>query len=340
MTDGWSVEWSEAFPSISMVLGTQSGLFVGAGLDVIRLGQGGARTWALSMPGRPYAGSIQDQKLGVLAGIGFHVLEVDDGRPLTEGRSTPSGFSDILARPGGGWGLSDRGTCLHLFNDRGLGLRRIDVGPIQRLIGWLDRDHLVWRDPDGVLHCGRFGIRDHVRRIDDRRWTWASRLQEGRMLVLDSTGRLSEGRPHPHGWDELTTFDDDAHAPMRAHLGVDGWWCLDLGGKLGREDGTHALGHGGDFLTGWGHERLVTGERTGILRIWRSPELADLASAELRTTVEEAQAAMDWNERRQRFEEALKAEDEHRWEDALDLHRSLGRDEDVRRVLQAREVDR
>ena len=35
MTEGWSVEWSEAFPSLSMVLGTQSGLFVGAGLDVI-----------------------------------------------------------------------------------------------------------------------------------------------------------------------------------------------------------------------------------------------------------------------------------------------------------------
>ena len=284
-----------------MVLGTQSGLFVGAGLDVIRLGQGGARTWALSMPGRPYAGSIQDQKLGVLAGIGFHVLDVDDGRPLTEGRSTPSGFSDILARPGGGWGLSDRGTCLHLFNDRGSACAESTWGPSRsdRLAGPIT----VWRDPDGVLHCGR-SASEITCRIDDRRWTWASRLQEGRMLILDSTGRLSEGRPHPHGWDELTTFDDDAHAPMRAHLGVDGWWCLDLGGKLGREDGTHALGHGGDFLTGWGHERLVTGERTGILRIWRSPELADLASAELRTTVEEAQAAMDWNERRQRFEEA------------------------------------
>ena len=35
----------------------------------------------------------------------------------------------------------------------------------------------------------------------------------------------------------------------------------------------------------------------------------------------------------------LKAEDDI-GEDALDLHRSLGRDEDVRRVLQAREVDR
>ncbi len=131
--------------------------------------------------------------LGVLAGHGFHVLHLSDGTVLHEGRATSGGFSDLLPRPGGGWVLSDRKEHLHLFNQQGRGIRRLKCGGVRKLLGWFDREHLLIHDSEGFIRCIRMIGEDTQRVIEDRGWSWCSRLEEGQLLmqaVMERFGRV------------------------------------------------------------------------------------------------------------------------------------------------------
>ena len=67
------------------------------------------------------------------------------------------------------------------------------VGSIRRLVGWLDREHLLMLDLDGALRCVRLHGEHAQRRIEERRWMWCSSLERGRLLLLDVEGVLHEG---------------------------------------------------------------------------------------------------------------------------------------------------
>ena len=88
----------------------------------------GNQKWKMKMPFKPYKIKANENLLGILMGNGFVVIDSNTGKQLHEGRSTQGGFSEIINRPGGGWILSDRKEQLHIFNQKGYGIKRLFSG--------------------------------------------------------------------------------------------------------------------------------------------------------------------------------------------------------------------
>ena len=88
----------------------------------------GNQKWRIKMPFKPYKIMANKNLLGILMGNGFVVIDSNTGKQLHEGRSTQGGFSEIINRPGGGWILSDRKEQLHIFNQKGYGIKRLFSG--------------------------------------------------------------------------------------------------------------------------------------------------------------------------------------------------------------------
>ena len=168
----WSVSRSWQAPDlISTACNVGNELLVSCGLELVLLDEETNQRWKRSLPFRVHSAAHDSGKIGALCGHGFHLLRVSDGTQIGEGRSTTGGFSDILSRPGGGWVLSCRKGQLHVFNQEGRGLKRLDVGGVRRLIGWFDREHLMWQDEDGKLRCARLANEDSQRLLEDRVWS-------------------------------------------------------------------------------------------------------------------------------------------------------------------------
>ncbi len=334
----WSVSRSWQAPSlISTACNVGGDLLVSTGLDLILLDEDANPRWKRKLPFRVHSADHVSGKIGVLCGHGFHLLRVSDGSQIGEGRSTDGGFSDILPRPGGGWVLSCRKGQLHVFNQDGRGLKRLEVDGVRRLVGWFDREHLMWQDEDGKLRCARLANEDSQRLLEDRVWSWVSRMSQGRILMQSADGMLWEGSPHPYGWDNLETIDTRSLEPLSAHRAGDGWWVLSIDGSLNAmAEDKHiesANSNLGDFLIGLAADTMATIKRDGLVRIWQSPELSQLRRVELQKMVAEAKVASDWEERRRIFKRACQAEDEGRVSLAIELYESLGRTSDVNRLL-------
>tara|TARA_B100000683_G_scaffold266405_1_gene298593 strand:+ start:12556 stop:13254 length:699 start_codon:yes stop_codon:yes gene_type:complete len=226
---------------------------------------------------------------------------------------------------------------LHVFNAEGRGIKRLDVGGVRRLIGWFDREHLMWQDDEGKLRCARLANENSQRLLEDRIWSWVSAMSGGRVLLQSADGMLWEGSPHPYGWDSLSTIDTRSLEPLSAHRAGDGWWVLSIEGGLHcmTEDVSIKSANTdlGDYLVGLAADTMATVKRNGLVRIWRSAELMQLRRVEMQKMVAEAQVASDWEERRRIFKRACDAEDEGRISLAIDLYESLGRTSDVNRLL-------
>ena len=340
----WTVSRSWQAPNlISTACSVGSELLVSTGLDVILLDEDTNQRWKKELPFRVHAADHASGKIGILFGHGFHLLRASDGSQVGEGRSTTGGFSDLLPRPGGGWVLSCRQGQLHVFNQEGRGLKRLAVGGVRRLVGWFDREHLMWQDDDGKLRCARLANEDSQRLLEDRVWSWVSRMTQGRVLMQSADGMLWEGTPHPYGWDNLETIETRSLEPLSAHRAGDGWWVLSIDGSL------NAMAEGksieltnanlGDFLVGLAADTMATIKRDGLTRIWQSPELSQLRRVELQKMVAEAKVASDWDERRKIFKRACSAEEEGRISLAIELYESLGRSSDVNRLLSGQRGD-
>ena len=82
---------------------------------------------------------------------------------------------------------------------------------------------------------------------------------------------------------------------------------------------------------------MLTATRDGLVRMWIGPHLVDrrrllfeeIASGEIRR--------LDWEQRQVIFEAARDAEDSGMLSRAIELYESLGRAEDVRRLISQRE---
>ena len=334
----WSVSRSYQTPDIiSTTCSVGNDILIACGLEIMLLDEETNQRWKRSLPFRVHSAAHASGKIGVLCGHGFHLLRVSDGSQIGEGRSTTGGFSGILARPGGGWVLSCRKGQLHVFNTEGRGIKRLDVGGVRRLIGWFDREHLMWQDEDGKLRCARLANENSQRLLEDRVWSWVSAMSGGRVLLQSADGMLWEGSPHPYGWDSLSTIDTRSLEPLSAHRAGDGWWVLSIEGGLHcmTEDLSIKSGNTdlGDYLVGLAADTMATVKRNGLVRIWKSAELMQLRRVEMQKMVAEAQVASDWEERRRIFKRACDAEDEGRISLAIDLYESLGRTSDVNRLL-------
>ena len=334
----WSISRSWQAPNIiTTIAAVGEDLLVSAGLEIMLLDQECKPRWIRSLPFRVHAAIYSKGMIGILSGHGFNVIRANDGSQIGEGRSTSGGFSDILARPGGGWVLSCRRGQLHVFNHEGKGLKRLDSGKVRRLVGWFDREHLMWQDDEGKLRCARLANDDSQRILEQRVWSWVSRMVGGKVLLQSADGMLWEGLPHPYGWDSLEMVESRSLEPLCATRCGDGWWVLSveggLNGLISEQTPESAHANFGDMLIGMAADTMVTASRSGLVRIWQSPELAALRRIELQKQVAAATVANDWEERRTIFKRACAAEDEGRISLAIDLYQSLGRSDDVNRLL-------
>lgn len=340
----WTVAWSwQADARLATMAAVEGGMVVSSGLDLILLESDGSVRWKVQVPFKVHAARAVQGSIGLLAAHGFYIMDSSTGVLVSEGRSTPGGFSDLAARPGGGWVLAGRKGQLHLFSNQGRGIRRVDSGPVRRLVGWLDREHLIWQDPEGCLWCGRLTGDDKKRRIEDRSWSWCSTLENGRLLLQSADGGLWEGVPHPFGWDQLERLESDSLEPMDAVRSGDGWWVLGIEGHLvslstvrNDEDEERPLTERmnlGDLLVLCTPDAMATATRDGLVRRWTAPHLSEAEREGRYKAVAEAAMARNWEERRQMFLRAQEAEDLGKVSLAIELYEALGRSEDARRLL-------
>ena len=213
----WSVSWSWQSPSrISAVESVNGHLCVAYGLELALFNETNEIQWQRSMPFKVHVICNADGRIGVLAAHAFYLLNTVDGSMVHEGRSSPGGFTQLLNRPGGGWVLAGRDGNLHLFDASGIGIRRIQSGVVRRLIGWLDREHLLWQDTGGMVYCGQIAQQDKRRVVDSTIWSWVSPLTDGHMLLQSADGQLWDGIPHPYGWDALERIEIESLEPLVA----------------------------------------------------------------------------------------------------------------------------
>ncbi len=338
----WSISWSwQASARISAIASVEGGVVVSNGLQLILLESNGDIRWQVKTPFKVHSIICQNGILAALAAHGFYVISTTDGSMLHEGRSTYGGFNDVMARPGGGWILSGKEGRLHLFSHEGIGIKRFATGKIRRLVGWLDREHILWQSDDGKLWCGRLGNNYSKRCLEDRIWSWVSRLDQSRVLLQTSSGEIWEGVPHPFGWDYIAKLQSDSLEPMEGIRCGDGWWVLGIEGSLYHlsettEGEDSILGQDmnlGDLLEKITADSMVTATRNGLIRMWKAPHLADSERESRYKAAAEAAIARNWDERKQIFDRARQAEDEGRLSLAVELYQALGRMEDVKRIL-------
>ena len=165
---------------------------------------------------------------------------------------------------------------------------------------------------------------------------WCSSLERGRLLLLDVEGVLHEGVPNPFGWDELERITDGDIEPYRAVRCMDGWWTMNLEGRIRHALDENNIGFGDDrvdYLSSDGTGNILTATREGLLRWSIAPGISGLRAEGRRSQQEEERRRLDWLQRSTMFESAQQAEEEGLWSRALELYKALGRDEDVRRIL-------
>ena len=336
----WSVSWSWQAPSrISAIESVSGHLCVAYGLDLTLFDEKNEIQWQRTMPFKVHAICNGGGRIGILAAHAFYLLNTVDGSMVHEGRSCSGGFLQLLNRPGGGWVVSGRDGNLHLFDVNGIGIRRIQSGIVRRLIGWLDREHLLWQDASGVVYCGQIAQQDKRRVVDSTVWSWVSPLIDGRTLLQSANGQLWDGIPHPYGWDRLERIEIESLEPLMATRAADGWWVLGIEGHLDHMTSNSEevrVGEGmnlGDLLIRLGPNSMVTCRRDGLIRRWVAPHLAEEQRRHRQKEAADAKLARSWDERRQLFERAQTAEDEGRLSRAVELYEALGRMDDVQRLL-------
>ena len=336
----WSVSWSWQAPSrISAIESVSGHLCVAYGLDLTLFDEKNEIQWQRTMPFKVHAICNGGGRIGILAAHAFYLLNTVDGSMVHEGRSCSGGFLQLLNRPGGGWVVSGRDGNLHLFDVNGIGIRRIQSGIVRRLIGWLDREHLLWQDASGVVYCGQIAQQDKRRVVDSTVWSWVSPLIDGRTLLQSADGQLWDGIPHPYGWDRLERIEIESLEPLMATRAADGWWVLGIEGHLDHMTSNSEevrVGEGmnlGDLLIRLGPNSMVTCRRDGLIRRWVAPHLAEEQRRHRQKEAADAKLARSWDERRQLFERAQTAEDEGRLSRAVELYEALGRMDDVQRLL-------
>ena len=344
----WSISWSWQAPSrISCIAAVEGGVVISSGLELYLLESDGSKRWSIKTPFKVHSINYNNGILAALAAHGFYVISTTDGSMIHDGRSTYGGFNDVMSRPGGGWILSGKEGQLHLFSHEGIGIKRFETGKVRRLVGWLDREHILWQSDDGLLWCGRLGNNYAKRCLEDRTWSWVSRLDSGRLVLQTGSGEIWEGIPHPFGWDHIEKLQSDSLEPMEGIRCGDGWWILGIEGLLyhlsnSSDSESNQLGNEmnlGDLLSKITNDSMVTATRNGLIRLWKAPHLANSERESRYQAAAEAALARDWEERKVIFTRAQQAENEGRLSLAVELYQSLGRQEDVKRLLKRQKED-
>ena len=84
---------------------------------------------------------------------------------------------------------------------------------------------------------------------------------------------------------------------------------------------------------------MVSATRQGLVRFWTAPHLSQSQRESRYKAAADAALAKNWDDRKTVFLRARNAEDEGRLSLAVELYQSLGRSEDVRRLLKRQKED-
>ncbi len=340
MEGDWRVSWSHQLEGkVGALAALKEGVAVACGGVVRMINDLGDFVWKRTFQFDVYRLVSDGSNIAVLSGPGFHLLDLRTGNPLGEGRAVSGGFRDCIPRPGGGWLLSDRGDHIHMFNRDGRGIRRLIPCSIRKLIVWLYRAHLIIIDDDGHIRCLRLFGENSQRIIEERRWSWSSRMSNGRILVQSVEGSIYEGVPNPFGWDSLEQLVETGVDPLESVRTGDGWWMLKMDGSLDRiPPEEESSWPAGECIASNNTDIMATATRDGLIRWWESARLISKRSLLLRKMVSEERQRIDWEQRQVVFEAARDAEENGMLTHAVELYASLGRQEDVRRILAMKEA--
>ncbi len=284
----------------------------------------GKEVWKKKLPFKPYRIKSNEELLGVLMGNGFIVLNSKTGEQLHEGRSTQGGFSEIIDRPGGGWILTDRHEKIHIFNQKGFGIKRLFSGRIRKLLGWIDREHLLIHDGDGCLRCIRLLSKTTQRQIEENIWSWASELKNGEVILQSLNGNLMKGKPNVSGWDSLENITDKCIDPFDSTWTKDGWWILNMENKLFNLENFQEFENFGDLVTSDEKETIIIANKKGILRIIASKKLIKERNKKISIEFEKYKFNLDTIEKQHIFKMAKQAELAKDFVKANNLYNSIG----------------
>jgi hypothetical protein len=164
-------------------------------------------------------------------------------------------------------------------------------------------------------------------------------MSSGRILIQSVEGSIFEGVPNPFGWDSLEQLVETGVDPLEAVRTGDGWWMLTMDGDLDRiPPAKNATWPAGESIASNDADIMATATRDGLVRWWESPRLISKRSILLRKMVSEERQRIDWEQRQVVFEAARDAEENGLLTHAVELYASLGRQEDVRRILAMKEA--
>ena len=284
----------------------------------------GNQKWKMKMPFKPYKIKANENLLGILMGNGFVVIDSNTGKQLHEGRSTQGGFSEIINRPGGGWILSDRKEQLHIFNQKGYGIKRLFSGKIRKLVGWIDREHLIIHDGDGSLRCLRLKADSTQRQIEDNIWSWASELKNGEVLVQSLDGKIWKGKPNFSGWDSVEMIEENLFEPFKSIWTEGGWWILNMENKIFNITTKQEFIGFGDIIASNSDNLFSVADRNGIMRIIGSRKIVDKKNEKITFEYEKRKYSLNSEKRRNIFKIAKIAEMNNDFEKANELFKSIG----------------
>ncbi len=343
--NSWTIAWSHEFENNISALGIDmNGAIVLSDDKVYAFDPNGSQICSTRLRASTYSVSISEGIVAILSGPDLWFLSRENLDSVFEPRRVPGGFHSVIPRVGGGWVAADRGDHIHLFSERGRGLRRIRSGAVRRLLGWFDREHLLLQGLDGRLSCICVTGRGRKRTVDERPWSYASLLHDGACLVESIDGALHIGVPDPFGWSRFDlasppgVLEPSSSAPC-----VDGWLVVDLSGEVHLAPITEnpsPIVQKADLIASDGQYAAGVGNRSGLFRWIDAPVASHQRGIDLRKRAAEAREKSDWDQRESLFEKARDAEDGGAITRAIELYRALGRDEDVRRLLAVQEEDR
>lgn len=320
----WGVISSHKFEGvITSIEFNKEGLAVSNNKNINFIDFQGETRWVSKMPFKPYKIKTNDNLLGILMGNGFIVIDSNTGEQLHEGRSTQGGFSNIINRPGGGWVLSDRHEQLHLFNQQGFGIKRLFSGKIRNLIGWIDRDHLIIHDGDGCLRCIRLMAESTQRQIEEKIWSWASKLENGELLVQSLEGEIWAGKPNTAGWDDLKLFNEKCLEPLNSIWTKDGWWIMNMENNVFNSTSKQEFEGFGHLIASNSDNIFAVADNNGLLRIIGSYELIEQKNEKISFEFEKIKYSLNSEKRRALFKMAKNAESIHDYEKAKQIYDTL-----------------
>jgi len=321
----WEVISSHKFEGvITSIEFNEFGIVISNNKNLYFIDFEGNQKWKIKMPFKPYKIKANKNLLGILMGNGFVVIDSNTGKQLHEGRSTQGGFSEIINRPGGGWILSDRKEQLHIFNQKGYGIKRLFSGKIRKLVGWIDREHLMIHDGDGSLRCLRLKADSTQRQIEENIWSWASELKNGEVLVQSLDGKIWKGKPNFSGWDSVEMIEENLFEPFKSIWTEGGWWILNMENKIFNITTKQEFIGFGDIIASNSDNLFSVADRNGIMRIIGSRKIVDKKNEKITFEYEKRKYSLNSEKRRNIFKIAKIAEMNNDFEKANELFKSIG----------------